>query len=203
MSEPNFYKKGILLLIIGLFTLFFAFQIRPETNFEPTTKLTPMHTGPLSITEEFKFENFVFSGKIYNSSNEDITLDSLNFTFFIKGYRNVKYKSNIIIPAKSTYTLYQEEEFITYYETNTAKYNFVRIEINGKEEYLFHSNYGTESTLYLASFEEEKQQFDNSVNITKGFKTILIISSIILIPLSIYFFIDGHKKHKKYYKKEN
>ena len=196
-------KKSIWCFVIGLLCLFlFISSITGSSPDGPKLKpITPLHQGPLSITSKFGLyetaNSFVFSGSIKNSSNEDVLIQTLYFTFT---YKNTIYRTdgylNIVVPANETYNFYEATECFFYGEFYETEYHYVEVKINNSEEYLMHSNYSVIENKYQSYVNEEQAKFDREQETTKMFQIIMCLVAVALLLYSIYSFI-GYLKNKK------
>lgn len=104
-------------------------------------------------------------------------------------------ETNIHISPKSTYTLYDVPLFVVYDDRYIVDYAYVKITVNGEEQYLFHENYHSivaEHNKLLnrekAEFESKKEQpLKNSI----GF---MIFTGIIGVLLIRIFIVGKNKK---------
>lgn len=161
-----------------------------------------MSALPLEITKDFDLyktadDVYYYGGEIYNSGNKEITIEELHYTFSrgIKTYMQTTIETNIHISPKSTYTLYDVPLFVVYDDRYIVDYAYVKITVNGEEQYLFHENYHSivaEHNKLLnrekAEFESKKEQpLKNSI----GF---MIFTGIIGVLLIRIFIVGKNKK---------
>ena len=207
MKNHTFKKiLFIVLICIGLYgivnNLILYYNKKGEVFTSKISPATPMSALPLEITKDFDLyktadDVYYYGGEIYNSGNKEIIIEELHYTFSrgIKTYMQTTIETNIHISPKSTYTLYDAPLFVVYDDRYIVDYAYVKITVNGEEQYLFHENYHSivaEHNKLLnrekAEFESKKEQpLKNSI----GF---MIFTGIIGVLLIRIFIVGKNKK---------
>ena len=210
MNKPSFFKKGIIHLMIGLLLLMLFISIITDdsnSNSPQLDPITPLKNYPLSITHQFGLtetnSNYVFSGSIYNASDDAILIETLIFTFDYNGitYRTDGYL-NIAIPANSEYNFREEKKYFFYGDFYETDYQYVKVKINGEYQYLMHSNYSFIESEYQQYVQNENKKYEIRKQSKKTISIFVIIVASSLISYSIYSLITSYIQYKKYYKGE-
>lgn len=210
MGKQSFFKRGIICLIIGLlFLVFFISTITSNSNsnlpnLEP---ITPLSNYPLSITHRFglteTYNKYIFSGSIYNASDNNILIETLYFTFEYKGitYRTDGYL-NITIPANDEYNFKKETNSFFYGASYKTDYKYVKVKINGESQYLMHSNYSVIESEYQRYVQNENEKYEKNKESSKNIGILMAVVSGSLISYSIYSLITNYIQYKKYYREK-
>ena len=210
MNKPSFFRKGIICLIIGLLFLILFINTNSgnsNSNLPNLKPITPLKDYPLSITHQFgltqTYNNYVFSGSIYNASDNSILIETLYFTFEYNGttYRTDGYL-NITIPANSEYNFREEKSYFFYGAFYETDYKYVKVKINGEYQYLMHSNYSVIENEYQQYVQNENEKYEKRKETQKTISIFTIIVAISLISYSIYNLITSYIQYKKYYEGE-
>ena len=205
--KKNLFKKIFLIFLIGIGiygvvnNLVIYSQKKGEVFSSKTLPAIPMSALSLEITKDFDLyktadDVYYYGGEIYNSGNEEITIEELHYTFNrgIKTYMQTTIETNIHISPKSTYTLYDVPLFVVYDDRYIVDYAYVKITVNGEEQYLFHENYHSIVAEHSKLLDKEKAEFEaqkeqplkNSI----GFMVFTGIIGVLLIRI----FIVGKNK---------
>ena len=191
-------KRIIICAVVALFSIIMGISAITDTassEFVANTPAIPiMHESPLSITKEFSCttggDSYIFSGSIYNSSNEDITIQTLRFTYSYGIHRTrTDGYTNLIVPAYGTLDFYQEEHLIWYDGAYKEEYDYVEIKIDGEKQYLMHSNYEEIKSEYDAAVAEEYNKYENLKNGSIVMGGIFSIVALGAIGFGIFFYI--------------
>lgn len=173
MKNHTFKKiLFIVLICIGIYgivnNLIIYSNKKGEIFTSKTLPSTPMSTLPLEITKDFDLykttdDVYYYGGEIYNSGNEEITIEELRYTFSrgIKTYMQTTIETNIHISPKATYTLYDVPLFVVYDDRYIVDYAYVKITVNGEEQYLFHENYHSIVAEHNKLLDKEKAEFES------------------------------------------
>ena len=135
-------------------------------------------------------EYFVFSGSITNSSDQDVVIQTLIFTYNLRG-RNIRTDgyTNLLVPANGTLNFYEEKTIAFYGDIYDEDYKYVKVKINGKEEFLMHSDYNTVLSQYEAKASEEWAKYEASRNATLFLGIILSITAAVSVGFTVFFII--------------
>ena len=205
--KNNFFTNLILIVLItigiyGAVAYLNIYSRQKDAVFE--SKLppaTPMSILPLQITKKFGLHKtseslYYYGGSIYNSSNDEITIEELRYTFEHKMNTCVQatVETNIRIPPKTTYTLYDPTQAIVYLDNQIVDYAYVQITVNGQEQYLYHENYQSIIDAHNKLLDNEKEEFNQKIQ--QPLK--MSIAYIIFAGIISIFLISGFivKKNK-------
>lgn len=206
MKNHTFKKiLFILLICIGLYgivnNLIIYSNKKGEAFTSKTLPATPMSTLPLEITKDFDLYKtpdgvYYYGGEIYNRGNEEITIEELHYTFSssIKTYMQTTIETNIHILPKSNYTLYDVPLFVVYDDRYIVDYAYVKITVNGEEQYLFHENYHSIVAEYNKLLDKEKAEFESKKEQPLKNSIAFMVFTGIIGVLLIRIFIDGKSK---------
>lgn len=171
--KNNLFKKILLVILIGIGiygvvnNLIIYSNRKSEIFASKILPATPMSTLPLEITKDFDLyktadDMYYYGGEIYNSGNEEITIEELRYTFSlgIKTYMQTTIETDIHILPKSAYTLYDVPLFVVYGDRYVVDYAYVKITVNGEEQYLFHENYHSIVAEHNKLLDKEKAEFE-------------------------------------------
>lgn len=176
MQSDTFKKILLIVLIcIGLYgmvnNLIIYSNRKGEVFISKTLPATPMSKLPLRITKDFDLyktanDVYYYGGEIYNSGNEEITIEELRYTFGrgTKTYMQTRIETNIHIMPKSTYALDYAPLFIVYDDSYIVDYSYVKITVDGKEQYLFHENYNSIVEEHDKLLDKEKKNLNHKKN---------------------------------------
>lgn len=103
-------------------------------------------------------------------------------------------ETNICILPKSTYTLYDVPLLVVYDDRYIVDYAYVKITVNGKEQYLFHENYYSIVAEHTKLLDKEKADFEKNkeqpLKTSIGFMGFTGIIGVLLIRV---FIVDKRK----------
>ncbi len=193
----DFIKRMVICGVVAFFSIMCSigsFSNLSKSQFKPSSEIPTYCESPLSIVEPFGMEetdeHFIYHGSIANSSNQDILIETLYFTYNLRG-RNIRTDGyiNLVVPANGVLNVYEEKTIAFYGNVYNEDYTYVKVKINGKEDYLMHSDYNTILSEYQESISEELEKFETSQNATLFMAIILSIFAIASIGFGVYYII--------------
>ena len=171
--KNNILKKILLIILIcvgvfGIINNLIIYSDRKKDVFvSKISPAIPMSTLPLKITKDFDLYEtehgvYYFGGEIYNNGTNEIIIERLQYTFNRGNttYMQTKLETDIHILPKSTYTLNDAPTIIVYDNTYIVDYAYVKIIVNGQEQYLYHENYDSIISKHEQIIENEKSEFE-------------------------------------------
>ena len=175
--KSNLLKKSILIVLIvigvyGAINNLLVYSERKNTQYSSNiSPATPMSDLPLKITKEFGLYKdtdgvYYYGGAIQNNGSKDIIIEELHYTFNrgTKTYMQTIIETDIRISPESTYTLYDAPLFVVYDDTYVIDYAYVKITVNGQEQYLYHENYQSVINKYNEILSKDKDDFEKIIN---------------------------------------
>lgn len=188
------------LLICG-FILFFslmcsigAFTNYSNAKFESKSTIPTYCESSLTIVKPFDMqetdEYFIYSGTIANTSSNDVIIEVLLFTYNFQG-RNIRTDgyTNLVVPANGVLEFCKKKTIVFYGELYNQDYEYVKVTINGKDDYLMHSNYNAILSEYNKNVTAELGKFNKSQSRNLFFGIVLSVTAVVTLGCAIYFVI--------------
>lgn len=194
-------NRCVILCIVCAFITLLSFLNWSNDKFEShVDPIIPMFNSKLYISQKFTMtemdEGFVYSGSLVNTSEEDIFIDVLWFTFTFKGQTTRTPGFNdILIPAHGTYNFYEKSPALAYGGIHDEEYNYVLITIDEQDFYLEHSGYSEIQNEYNDNLEQEKESYENKHNLTLFSAILGGVATVSFACFATYFYIL-HKRHE-------
>lgn len=188
-------RRCIILCIICTIIAILAFSNWTNDKFNPKVDpIIPMFNSTLYISQKFTMteteDGYVYSGSLVNTSEEDIFIDVLWFTFSFKGkITRTPGFMDILVPAQSTYHFYEKSPALAYGGIHDEEDNYVIITIDEQELYLEHSRYSEIQNEYTFNLEQEKIKYDSKQKLTLFIASLCGIATISFAVCAIHFYI--------------